>query len=111
MNCLVWNCCGFGNLCTRKKLGDIIWSKDSSVMFITETLADKARLDIVQRNINFDHKWVVLRVGHGGGLVLFWKSLVNLEVVDSLRYYIDMWIDKGSENEWSFIGFYGKLDT
>lgn len=111
MNCLVWNYCGFGNLCTRKKLGDIIWSKDSSVMFITETLADKARLDIVQRNINFDHKWVVLRVGHGGGLVLFWKSLVNLEVVDSLRYYIDMWIDKGSENEWSFIGFYGKLDT
>ena len=111
MNCLVWNYCGFGNLCTRKKLGDIIWSKDSSVMFITETLVDEARLDIVQRNINFDHKWVVLRVGHGGGLVLFWKSLVNLEVVDSLRYYIDMWIDKGSENEWSFIGFYGKLDT
>ena len=111
MNCLVWNYCGFGNLCTRKKLGDIIWSKDSSVMFITETLVDEARLDIVQQNINFDHKWVVLRVGHGGGLVLFWKSLVNLEVVDSLRYYIDMWIDKGSENEWSFIGFYGKLDT
>ena len=54
MNCLVWNFLGLGNPCTGKKLGDIIWAKVPSVMFIAETLADEARLDTVQRNIYFD---------------------------------------------------------
>ena len=95
MNCLVWNCLGLGNLCTGKKLGDIIWVKDSSVMFIAETLADEARLDTMQINIDFDiyiyilkKKRVVPKVGRGGGLVLFLKSSVNLVVVGSLHSYM-----------------------
>ena len=77
MNCFVWNYRGLGNLCTGKELGDIIRAKDPSVMFIAETLADDARLDMIQANLDFEHKWVVPRVGHGGGLVLFWRSSVN----------------------------------
>ena len=96
MNCLVWNCLGLGNLCTGKKLGDIIWAKDPSVVFIAETLADEARLDTMQINIDFDiyiyiyikKKRVVPKVGRGGGLVLFLKSSVNLVVVGSLHSYM-----------------------
>ena len=80
-------------------------------MFIAKTLADEARLDMIQQNIDFECKWVVLRVGHGGGLVLFWKSSVNLVVIDSSKYYIDTWIDKDSPNEWRFTRFYGEPDT
>ena len=47
MNCLVWNCRGLGNLRTGKELGDIIRAKDPSVVFIAETLADDARLDMI----------------------------------------------------------------
>ena len=82
MNCLIWNCRGLGNLRTRKELGDIIWAKDPSIVFIVETLADDARLDMIQANLDFEHKWVVPRVGHGAGLVLFWRSSVNLVVMD-----------------------------
>lgn len=80
-------------------------------MFIAETLANKTRLDTIQRNIDFEHKWMVPREGMGGGLALFWRSSVNLVVVNSSHYYIDTWIDKVSENEWRFTGFYGELDT
>ncbi|KAL0010115.1 hypothetical protein SO802_005223 [Lithocarpus litseifolius] len=111
MNCLVWNCRGLGNLRTGKELGDLIWPKDPSVVFLAETLAEEARLDTVQRSIDYEHKWVVPKEGRGGGLVLFWKSTVNLEVIDSSQYYIDTWIDRGSEHEWRFTGFYGELDT
>ena len=111
MNCLIWNCRGLGNLRTRKELGDIIWAKDPSVVFIAETLADDARLDMIQANLGFEHKWVVPRVGHGGGLVLFWRSSVNLVVMDSSNYYIDTWIDKGTSNKWRFTGFYGEPET
>ena len=68
-------------------------------MFIAETLVDEARLDTIQQNIDFENKWVVLKVGHGGGLVLFRKALINLVVLDSSKYYIDTWIDKGPPNE------------
>ena len=37
MNLLVWNCRGFKNLNTEKELGNIIWVKDPSVVFLTET--------------------------------------------------------------------------
>ena len=111
MNCLVWNYRGLGNLRTGKELGKIVRAKDPSIMFIAETLADEARLDMIQANLDFEHKWVVPRVGHGGGLALFWRSLVNLMVMDSSNYHIDTWIDKGSKNEWRFTVFYGEPET
>ena len=74
-------------------------------MFIAETLADETRLDSIQQNIDFENKWVVPKVGHGGVLALFWKASINLVVVDSSKYYIDTWIDKGSLDEWRFTGF------
>ena len=80
-------------------------------MFIAETLVDEARLDTIQQNKDFENKWVVLRVGHGGGLVIFWKASIYLVVLDSSKYYIDTWINRGSPNEWRFTRFYGELDT
>ena len=55
MSCLVWNYRGLGNLRTGRELVDIIRVKDPSIVFLAETLTDEARLDIVQRNIDFDH--------------------------------------------------------
>ena len=80
-------------------------------MFLAKTLADEARLHTVQRSIDYEHKWVVPKEGRGGGLVLFWKATVKLEVIDSSQYYIDTWIDRGSEHEWRFTVFYGEPDT
>ena len=54
---------------------------------------------------------MVLREGRGGGLALFWKSSINLTVVGSRKYYIDSIIDRGSENEWHLIEFYGEPET
>ena len=80
-------------------------------MFIVETWANEARLDTVQRNWEFEHKWVVPKEGRGGGIALFWKATVNLVVVDSSHYYIDAWVDKDTENQWRFTGFYGESET
>ena len=71
MHCLAWNCRGLGTLHTGKELVEIIWAKDSTVVFLAETLTDDARLDFVERSIGFDHCWVVPRVGRCGGLVLY----------------------------------------
>ena len=60
----------------------------------TYTWIDMARLDQLQRNINFEHKCFVEQSTQGGGLVLFRKSTVNLSVEDSSKYYIDALINK-----------------
>ena len=89
---------------------EIIRAKDLTVVFLVKTLIDDARLEFVQRSIGFDHRWIVPRVGKGGGLVLYWKASINLKVEDSDRYYVDAVIDKNTENEWKLTGFYGELD-
>ena len=111
MSCLTWNCCGLGNLRTGKELVEIIRVKDSFIVFLAETLADEARLDTVQRNIEFDHQWMVQCEGRGGGLVIFWRSSVNLKVEGSDKYYIDAVIDKNTSNQWCFTSFYGEPET
>ena len=90
---------------------EITRAKDPSVVFMAETLTDDARLEIVQRSIELDHRWVVQREGRGGGLVLFWKSSINLTVIGSCKYYIDAIVDKGTENEWQLTGFYAEHET
>ena len=98
MSYLAWNCRGLGNLRTGKELVDFIWAKDPFVVFLAETMVDKTRLETIQRNIEFDHRWVVLREGRSGGLVLFWKSYINLKIEGSDKYYIDATIDKNTDN-------------
>lgn len=111
MNILVWNCYRLGNLHTRNELGDIIQAKDPSVFFIAKTLTGEVRLDRILRNIDFDHKWMVPREGHGGGIALFWNFLVNLTIEDSSKYFINTCIDKNFDNAWWFTGFYGEPET
>jgi len=53
------------------------------MVFLAETFIDDVRLDFVQRNIGFDHRWVVPRVGRSGGLVLYWRASINLIVEGS----------------------------
>lgn len=100
MSLLVWNCRGLGNVRIGKEIGELVRAKDPSVIFIAETWTDKARLDWIQHYINFEHKRVVKSSNRGGGLVLFWKSSVNLTVEDTFKYYIDAFINKDTDEEW-----------
>ena len=54
---------------------------------------------------------MVPKEGRGGGLVLFWKTNINLTIAGSNKHYIDAFINKNSENEWRLMGFYGEPKT
>ena len=99
MSLLVKNCRELENQRTRKELGDLIWAKDLSVVFIANTWIDEVRLDCILHNKNFDHKWEVSRGSRGGDSVLFWKDIVNFTVQDLQRYFINTTIDKNLDIE------------
>ena len=111
MSCLAWNYLGLRNLRTKRELVELIREKDPTVVFLAETLIDEVRLEFIQNSINFGHRWVVPKVGHSGGLVLYWRSLINLTIEGSNKIFMDVVIDRGLESEWHLTGFYGELDT
>ena len=111
MSCIVWNCRGLGNQLTVQELVDLVQAKGLAVMFLAETLADEARLDYVKDRIHFDIKFFVQRENRGGGLVLYWKNDIEVEVESSSLSHIDTVINKNSGKAWRFTDFYGNPET
>ena len=87
----------------ERELGDYTRAKDPSVMFIAETWT--------KHRLKFDHMSNVPRINRGGGLVLFWKDLMNLRVETSSKNHIDCIIGVGAEGAWRVTGFYGEPIT
>ena len=111
MSCIVWNCKGLRNPLAVQELADLVQAKAPTVVFLAETLADEARLDYVKDRIRFDKKNFVQRINKGGGLVMYWKDDIKVDVVSSSLNHIDAIIDKESQATWCFTGFYGEPET
>ena len=83
-----------------------------SVLFIAETWTDEARLKDIKRNLDFDNVFIVPRNSRGGGgLALFWKNSMDVNVETFSKNHIDSIINKGKEDAWRFTGFYGEPVT
>jgi len=89
----------------------MVQAKDPSIVFLVETWENEARLKDVKRKIQFENMFVSPRTSRGGGLVLFWRSLIDVSVEGSDKNHIDTIINKNKESEWQFTGFYGESNT
>ena len=91
MNLLVLNGHGLGNPCTERELGEIIWAKDPSVMFIAKTWADEARLDrtlSIMKSLNNTNSLFFKSLKQVFFLiVLFWKQKIQFQVYMHGRLY------------------------
>ncbi|XP_075665534.1 uncharacterized protein LOC142635222 [Castanea sativa] len=111
MSFLCWNGHGLGNPQTDQGLGDLIWAQDPSVLFLTETWLDKARLEEIKVRCKFGGSIEVSKENQGGGIAIFWKADYDLSMDTYSINHIDAIVNKGKEGEWRFTGFYGEPDT
>ena len=111
MSCIIWNCQGLGNHRAVQELVDLVQAKAPLLVFLAETWADEARLNYVKDHIRFDQKFFVERINKGGGLVLFWRDGIEVEVETSSLNHIDAIINKNSDKPWRFTGFYDEPET
>ena len=111
MSCIVWNRRGLGNQLAVQELADLVQAKAPAVVFLAETLADEARLEYVKDRIRFDKKFFVQRINRGGGLVVYWKNEISVDILSSSLNHIDMVINKNTDAAWRFTGFYGEPET
>ena len=80
------NCRGLGNSCTKNELVDLGRAKNPSIVFLAETWVDKVRLKNVLRDENL---FIDPQLNMRGGLVLFWRSTIDVIVEGSSTNYID----------------------
>ena len=111
MNLLCWNCRGHGNSQTEQELGNIVRAQGPSVVFLAKTWLDKARLLFLRDKLKFEGLLEFSREGRGGGVAIMWKKDVDFSIDTYSLNHIDAIINKGKDDEWRFIGFYGKPDT
>ena len=77
----------------------MVQAKDPSVLFLVKTWADEDRLKDVKRKIQFENMFVSPRTSRGGGLVLFWRSTIDVSMEGSDKSHIDAIIDKSKESK------------
>lgn len=77
-----------------------------------ETKSNEDWMTLVRDQCGFKESFVVPSNGLSGGLALFWRGEVKVEVNKSSLSHIDM-VVRGGDNlgQWHLAGFYGNPDT
>ena len=83
--------------------------EEPDIVFLMETKVDKKEwIDKVKERCKLKHGVFVPSNGNSGGLALFWKDGVTLDVQSYAYDHIDAWIDDGlGIGWWHLTGFYG----
>ena len=89
----------------------MVREKDPSALFLIETWADDPQLELLRIQLHFSNKLVVPRRNKRGGLALFWKQDLDLQISSYSYSHIDTIIDATSGALWLFTGFYRAPDT
>ena len=107
MSTLSWNCRGLGHPRTVQVLIDLVRYKKPSFVFLMETLCHRTQLEHLKMKLGFENLFVVDRVGHSGGLALFWKAKFKVRLLKYANNFIDVAIDGAGSGQWRLTGYYG----
>ena len=71
-----------------------------------------ARLKRVKIKIDYANGFYVQKEGKGGGLALFWRKEVDLEIKSYSQHHIDVVVTEARSGfKWRLTGFYGHPET
>lgn len=105
-----WNCRGIGAASTVKELKDIIFNFKPQIVFLSETKAKHNKLQNLKRYLPFDNMFVVYCIGKAGGLCIFWKKTVKVQILFSNCNVIHTLItDTNANSSFHFSFVYGNL--
>ena len=108
MKTVCWNCRGIDTTAVERALLDVQKQWGPDVFFLSETHLNTARAKKLRKNLNMDHVEVVESVRASGGLLLFWRKSVVLEVMGKTKKFIDVKVGDSLEESWRLTGFYGE---
>ena len=109
MKVVAWNCRGLGNQPAVQGLLDMQKAEDPDILFLSETKLDRNRMQRFKGMLNMQNLEVRDCVGKSGGLALFWKKEVKVQVKPGAsRDHIDAEITGEDGFLWRLTGIYGE---
>ncbi|XP_061993825.1 uncharacterized protein LOC133711745 [Rosa rugosa] len=106
-NILVWNCRGIVNAETQRALVDIVLAKKPTLIFLSETLAQKHTIDSITRRIGFKDSFCVPHEEDSQGLAILWTDDTHVNMRSHSPNHIDVEVGKPGSDLWRFTGIYG----
>ncbi|XP_058782838.1 uncharacterized protein LOC131657458 [Vicia villosa] len=107
MKILSWNCRGLSNPRAIPNLRQLTQKHHPDVLFLSETLAKKQKLESVRVTLKFDSCLTVDVVGRSGGLAVLWKYTVTCNVVNYSRNFINLVVQDEVKEDWRLTCYYG----
>jgi hypothetical protein len=108
MRLLSWNCRGIGRAPTARSLKALVRDEGPDVLFLAETKVSSPRLEKLKVGMGFSNFFCVDSEGKAGGLAIFWKLGVELEVVFSNSHIIAALVySDPPDNVWLLLAVYG----
>jgi exonuclease III len=90
MSLLVWNCRGLGSDSTVGELRWLVKKYRPMILFLSETKMKDRRAQKFMWSLGYTGSLAVSSEGQSGGLVLFWKQPLSVELKGSNSNCIDV---------------------
>lgn len=91
-----WNCRGLGRSRAVRALCDLVSSHKPSILGLSETKLTSKEWDTLRVELDYQNCCSVNCIGRSGGLVILWKSDVNVVLNSYNRFHIDATVNSGS---------------
>ena len=102
------NCRGLGNQPAINSLLDLQKAEDPDILFLSETKLCEKEMHWLKGKLNLPNMIVVDSKGRSGGLALFWRKGVNVQLRWKGRYHIDVDVVEENGGKWRFTSIYGE---
>ena len=89
---------GLGNPQTVGALREYVRQYDPKIVFLAKTKMKISRIKRVKVKLDFANGFYVQRKGQGGGLAMFWRREVDIEIKSFSRHHIDAVVTKEGTN-------------
>jgi len=97
---------------TVQTLRRLVREKKPILVFLMETKIMQNKSSFLNSKLGFDNIFMVDCKGRSGGLILMWKTKIEVDIQNYSKRHINTVIQCSHEEpKWKFTGFYGHPDA
>ena len=105
MSLIAWNCQGFGAPLAVSHLREEVRKARPQLVFLMETKQQEKFLERKRRSMEFEESWYVSPMGKSGGLALWWKEDLTVNILSSSKNVIHTKLECVTASMPSYVSF------